>query len=309
MIFALTACAMLAACDRRPAKPAAEEQPLVVAVTIPPQAYWARRIAGPDVKILVLVAPGQSPHTYEPSPRQMVALHEARAFFRVGLALEDRILAKLRDVHPELHVVNTLKGIELLTFDDEEHDHDIGHVHEEPYDPHTWLNPSNAKIQARAICDALKRLDPNRADRFENNLSALHADLDAIDAKLRAMLAPYRGEAFYVFHPAFGYLANAYGLRQVAIEAAGKQPGGKKLAALVAEAQAAGVKIILVEPQSSPRGAEAVAEAIGATTKSVDPLAEDYLTNLDRIGAALADALCRQDRPTESNPRSAQGEP
>lgn len=308
VIAAASALAIPVACDRSPAGSASTGQALVVAACIAPQAYWTRRIAGPEVKILILVAPGQSPHTYEPTPRQMAALREARAFFRIGLALEDRILAKLGDSHADLQVVDTRKGVELLTLDHEEHDHATGHVHEETYDPHTWLNPANAKIQARAICDTLRRLDPNHAERYDENLAALHAELDVLDARLRAMLAPYRGESFYVFHPAFGYFADAYGLRQVAIEAAGKQPGGRKLTALIADARARGVRVILVEAQSSPRGAEAVAEAIGATTKTVDPLADDYTENLERIGAAVADALSRQKRESKGRLNADHGE-
>lgn len=277
--------------------PSAEEPPaaLVVAVSILPQAAFLRRIGGPHVQPIVLVGPGQSPATFDPTLKQMVRLARARLYFRIGVAFEDRLVAKIRKTYPDLRIVDTRRGIVLRSIDENP---DFGHHHHagEP-DPHIWLNPRLVKIQSRTICDALKQADPDHAVDYDQNLLAFEADLDAVDARIAQLLAPLRGGEFLVFHPAFGYFGDAYGLRQVAVETGGKEPTARQLSALIARAKKQNVKLILVQQQFTTAGARAVADAIGGAVVAVDPLAEDYLDNLRRIAAAIAESL----EPSESS--------
>jgi zinc transport system substrate-binding protein len=94
-----------------------------------------------------------------------------------------------------------------------------------------------------------------------------------------------------VYHPAFGYFADAYGLKQVPVEVEGKEPSARQLAAFIERAKAAGAKVIFVQPQFSTKSAEAVARSIGGAVVPMDPLATDYLANLERTAEKTAEAL------------------
>ncbi len=272
---------------------------LRVFVSIPPQKYFLERIGGEHVDVSVLVPPGQSPHTYEPTSKQMVDLSAARAYFRIGLPFEERVVRKLGAVLEHLNILDTNEGIQLRSMrnvtdhaDHSHHGHGEGcHHGEDELDPHVWMNPRLVKLQARTICRELSRLAPACREAFEGNLRSFETDLDRVDAKIAAALAPLRGRAFYVFHPSFGYFAEAYGLRQVAVEASGKEPTAKQLGALIAQAREDGVRLIFVQPQFATSSAEAIAEHIGGAVIPMDPLAEGYIDNLLDVAGKIEAAL------------------
>jgi zinc transport system substrate-binding protein len=274
---------------------ASAEESLGVFVSIPPQASLVQRIGGQRVTTEVLVRPGQDPHTFEPAAKQMVALARARVFFTVGLPFEEVLVGRIRANYRRLSIVDSTLGIKKRRMDAEE-GHDDGHGeedHAEPAgaDPHVWLSPAAIKTMAANMAKALGEVDPAHAAEFDENLKALLKDVDARDAKIRAMLAPYRGRAIYVYHPAFGYFCDAYGLEQRAVETGGKSPTPRQLRELIKQARADGVKVIFVQRQFDERGAQTVAQAIGGAVVPVDPLAEDVLGSMEAMARAMAEAL------------------
>jgi zinc transport system substrate-binding protein len=174
--------------------------------------------------------------------------------------------------------------------DHDEHDeHADEHDHEE--DPHVWVSPPLAKHMVGRIRDQLAELDPAHADVFARNHNAFVAELDALDAELHALLDPLPNRKFMVFHPAWGYFADSYGLTQVSIEREGKEPSARGLAALIDQAKQEKIKVVFVQPQFDKRQARQVAQAIGGVVITVDPLAADYVDNLRRVGQQFAQAL------------------
>ena len=161
-------------------------------------------------------------------------------------------------------------------------------------DQHTWLDPQLAKIQARTIADTLIRIDPSHKDQYEKNLKDFQADLDAIHEQLKKALAPVKGKSFFVFHPAYGYFGDAYGLKQIPVQIGGKEPTARQLARLIELAKEDGVRVIFVQPQFSKKTAEALAKAIGGAVVPLDDLAPDYLKNLQEMAAKLDSALQAQ---------------
>jgi zinc transport system substrate-binding protein len=263
-----------------------------VFVSILPQVEFVERVAGGRVRVEVMVQPGDNPHIFEPSPRQMAALAGAAAYFRIGVNFENALLPKLASTIKDLRVVDTRNGIQLRRMQgcgDPAHadDHDGD-------DPHIWTSPRLVKVQARTIADALVQLDPGGTADYERNYQAYAGELDALDARLAAVLAPAKGRTFMVYHPAWGYFADAYGLRQVAVEIEGKEPSARQLVRIIETARREGVKVIFVQPQFSRTGAEAVAEAIGGTVVPLDPLARNHLANLDQVAAAVSRTLAGQ---------------
>lgn len=282
---------MAAGCEREAARSPegdATRASVSVCVSIPPQAFIVERIGGDRVSVEVLVGPGQSPTTYEPAPAQMSTLDRADVYFRIGVPFEETLMGRISASMPHLNVVDLRRGIELQPIGD--HDHQEGRQHGR-LDPHTWLDPELAAVQAETIRDELTRLDPHRTATYEANLEALLADLEDVDRDIAEMLDPFAGRKMFVFHPAFGYFARAYELEQVAIEIEGKEPAPRELQHIVELAEEEGLRAIFVQPQFSDRSARAIAAEVDTQIIELDPLARDYLSNLREMARKIRSGL------------------
>lgn len=296
VLVALAILPCLAACSRNGVRKTSSDR-LVAFVTIQPQAFVVQRVGGERVSVNVMVSPGQSYHTYEPTPLQVAALAEARVYFGIGIPLERALRDKLASTDTGVEFVDTCKDIPLRPGVECAHDHDHAvHDHAGEGDPHTWLSPRLMRIQAGVVAEAMTRLDPAGAEIYATSLAELQRDLDAVDERIARRLAPYSGRSFFVFHPSFGYFADAYGLLQVSVEKEGKEPSAKHLAEVVEQARQAGVKVIFVQPQFASASATAVAREIGASVDTLDPLAADYIANLERIADKIARSFEAADR-------------
>jgi zinc transport system substrate-binding protein len=263
---------------------------MVVFTSILPQEYFVERIGGDRVEVQALVTPGSSPATYEPTPRQMAALSNAKLFFRIGVPFETAFLSKIEERTEGLRIVDTRKGITLRKMKNAH----SACCDQGGTDPHIWLNVRLVKVQARTIAEALIEADPAGKATYEKNLAAFLKELDALDDRLAEALAPFRGRTLMVFHPAWGYFADAYGLEQEPIESEGKEPSGQQLARMIELAKAEGVRVIFVQPQFSKKSAQSVADAIGGVVASIDPLAKDYVANLEGVASAVREALRKE---------------
>jgi zinc transport system substrate-binding protein len=281
-----------------------------VFVSIAPAAYFVERVGSHYVDVSVLVGPGQDPHTFEPTPKLMTKLADARVLFEMGFPFERALIKKVGSTFKNLKVVDLQQGIKLRPVTKEEEaaeeaEHEHGHgpelakEHERHHaagemDLHTWLDPHLAKNQARTIADTLIRIDPSHKNGYEKNLKAFQADLDKTNEQLTKALTAVKGKSIFVFHPAYGYFAKAYGLKQIPVQIGGKEPTARQLAKLIDLAKKEGIKVIFVEPEFSKKSAEALAKAIGGAVVPLDPLSRDYLTNLREMAAKLDSALKSQ---------------
>ena len=100
-----------------------------------------------------------------------------------------------------------------------------------------------------------------------------------------------KGKPFFVFHPSFGYFADDYGLEQIAVETGGSEPSARQLARLIDQARSSDVRVIFVQPQFSRKSAETVAAEIGGAVIPIDPLARDYIENLEQMARAVEEGL------------------
>ena len=286
-----------------------------VFVTLLPQKYVVERVAGDLAEVNVLVLPGASPHTYEPTPRQMTALSGADAYFAVGVNLEEVWLPRVRSANPSIRVFGVQRGVKKIPMaahghqgedrhaaeaGHEEHDHAAEAEHDEheghhhgTLDPHIWLDPARFAQMARNTCRGLVKIDPANASIYQANLTTLLTDIETVDADISAMLAPIPEDrrTFLVFHPAWGYFADRYHLTQVAIEAEGKEPGPKEMAAVLDLCRERHIRVIFVQPQLSARSAETIASELDAQVAPLDPLAEDWKGNLMKAAEAFKKSL------------------
>ena len=266
-----------------------------VAVSILPQSEFVSRIAGDKVKILTLVGPGASPHSYEPTPFQMAELSGAVAWFSLGVEFENALLPKVKALYPDMKIVNTAKGVTYRNLESHDHTGEPGAAQEVVGgpDPHIWLGFEAVKIQLATIRDALIALKPADSVYFRANYDAYRAEIEAVFSGLAKELAPLKGSSVFVYHPSFGYFFDNFGIRQEAVEVGGKEPTQKTLALLIQKARDDGAKVIFVQKQFSTAAARTVAQAIGGAVVEIDPLAPHWLENVKTMGAALKRASVR----------------
>lgn len=276
--------ALLAACTEP--RPAAPDAAVRAVATLPPLAWLVDRVGGERVDTVVLLPPGSSPHAFEPSPRQLRELAAAELLVMVGhpdLAFEAHQVRRLAADRPELTVV-AMAGGAVGTDDD-------------GVDPHLWTAPRHMAATAGRVAGALERLDPGGAAVYRHNLAALRDELDSLDADLRHRFSTLPHRTFFVQHPAWGHLAAAYGLRQVALEEEGKEPGPRELVRLVEEARRQRVTTVFVQRGEPRQAARVFAAETGARVVELDPLAYDWLGETRRAADALHSALTAPTRP------------
>ena len=261
-----------------------------IALSILPQAYFARRIGGDRIGVIVLTGPGQNPHDYEPSPRQMADLAAAQGWILSGAEFEISLKPKIEALFPALRIIDGVAGVQFRLLEERE-DHEESGSHEDPLEPgidrHTWLGREPAKIMATHIAETLISLDEEHKGYYTDNYRALIQDIDDEFDRLGWELAPLRGTVVFVYHPAFGYFFDEFGISQIAVETGGKEPTPRGLTRLIDEAREKNPQVIFVQAQFPVQPAETLAKALGIQVVALDPLAEDWLENIRFMGRAL----------------------
>ena len=256
----------------------------VVAVTILPQAGFVEAIGGDKVEVVVMVPPGASPHTYEVTPDQMTQLSNARMYAKVGSPVEFELawMDKLIAVNKSMLVVDCSWGIDLTESQDPD---------EPGLDPHIWLSVKNAKIMVQNICDGLVQVDAANKAYYEENCAAYSEELTKLDGDLTEDLSSVKNRSFIVFHPAFGYFARDYDLKQIGVEREGKEPDADYIVRLIEEAKEQDIRVVFVSPQYSTKSAESIAKEIGGQVVIIDPLAKEFIDNMHAIESAMKQAM------------------
>lgn len=228
---------------------------------------FTKKIGGDKINITNLVPAGTEPHDWEPSPSDMANIEKADILVYNGAGMEnwtDKVLKSINN--KKLITVEASKGLKLLDNTDKSEDLE--------YDPHVWLNPLLAKQEMEAIKNALVKADSANKDYYEKNYIDNAKKLDELDQEYKTTVSKFSKKDIVVAHQAFGYICNAYGLNQVAIEglAADSEPSPAKMAEIVKFVKANNVKYIFFEELVSPKVAEAIAHETGASTAALNPL-------------------------------------
>jgi zinc transport system substrate-binding protein len=275
-LIALTATAaavsLLSACDSGAGAAGSGGKVDVVASFYPMQ-YLAEEVGGDRVQVADLTSPGVEPHDLELSPRQVGAVENADLVVYLK-GLQPAVDEAVAQAAPA-HVVQAAAISPLV-----DHHLDEGATEEAAGgggatgDPHLWLDPTRYAAVARGVGEKLAETDPDHAAEYRKNAAALADRLARLDQEFRTGLAPYRGKEFITSHAAFGYLADRYGITQVAINGVDpeSEPSPARLAAIQRTARAHGVSTIFFETLTSPKLAKTLASDLGLKTAVLDPI-------------------------------------
>ncbi len=256
-----------------------------VAVSIAPQSYFVKQIMGKDAVVTVLVPTGSSPATYAPKPSQLKALNKASLYFATGVAFEHNWLKRFQSINHDMKIIHTDKNITKRALS---HEHDAHH--HEGLDPHIWLSPRLVMIEAKTMLDALVEADPSNKEVYIKNYTHFIQRLEKLDTQISEILAPLKQKSFVVFHPSFGYFADDYHLKQIAIEKEGKEPSLRYIKRIIDYAKENNIKTIFVAPQFSQKAAKQIAKQVGAKVVTIDPLSEDWENNLLKVAKSFEKA-------------------
>ena len=277
-------CILLCGCT------AAEEPAQIAATTLPVYEFTSRLCEGTGITVTRLVTESVSClHDYALNVRQVKAAENAELTVISGAGLE----GFMEDLLTGKAVADASRGIALLeSCHDHDHEED-GHHHEE--DPHIWLDPENAMVMARNICDALCEKYPQFQKDFESNLTTLLAGIQALEDYGNAQLQELSCREIITFHDGFGYLAEAFGLTVVhAIEEeAGAEASAKELIEIIEMVQEHEMTAIFTETNGSGSAASVIAAETGAKIYTLDMAMsgeswfEAMYRNIDTLKEAL----------------------
>ncbi|WP_205961813.1 metal ABC transporter solute-binding protein, Zn/Mn family [Psychrobacillus vulpis] len=273
--------------------------------TVYPLQYFTERIGGDAVNVSSIYPAGGNEHTFEPTQKDMMALADADLFFYIGLGLEGFVEnAKKTLANEHVKMVATVDSVSddqlqesthnhegekqhdeateaahEHEHESEEHSHnqatDEAHEHEGEgheghdhggIDPHVWISPKISQNLALSIKNSLVEAAPEQKETFEKNYEDLITEFQKLNASYEEMAHNATSKTFFVSHAAFGYIANTYGLTQIAVSGLNSQdePSQKELAKIIDLAKEKNIKYILFEQNVSSKLTEVIRKEVGA---------------------------------------------
>lgn len=252
----------------------------IVAVTIVPEQTFVEAVCGDLAEVITMIPPGNSPENYEPTPQKMEKFSKASIYFSIGVPAE------------KANILPKAGNVKVISLQDE-----VASVYPDRLfdsgerDPHIWLSPKRVKVMIDVIARKMGELDEANKDAYIRNAEAYIKQLDELDKEIISLLESMQSKKFIVYHPAFGYLADDYGLKMYALEEEGKEAKIQHLQEMLDFAKRENIKIIFYQEEIDSSQSEAFAEEIGGKTIQLAPLAADYIGNLKKIAQTIAEVI------------------
>lgn len=279
LLLPFICCMFLTGCN---SKPAQEEMPdkKIIAVTIVPEKTFAEAVCGDLAEVVVMVPPGSNPENYEPTPQEMKLLERASVYFTIGVPTEEaNILPEIGDMKIVSLQDEVAKQYQDRVFSSGERD------------PHIWMSPKRAEVMVEVIAGEMGRIDSKNKDIYNRNAQEYIKKLERLDQDIAETLQNVKNKKILVYHPAFGYLADDYGLQMYALEEEGKEASIKHLQDMIDLAKKENIKVIFYQEEIDSSQCEAFAEEINGQTMQLAPLAPDYINNLEKMVQMMKETM------------------
>lgn len=282
-----------------------------MSVSIFPIYDLVRRVAGPDADVTLVLPPGHTEHSFDPTPKDIETVSKAKIGVMVGLGLDPWMEKLLKDAAPKARIVKVGDRVPTLTVKDDpigdeevhaatkgkegekdhddhdhDHDHDKGkkddpkaghddHDHDKgAADPHVWLDPERARLIVRAVAEELGRVDAPHAIAYRERATAVDQSLAALDKEVEDRTKAFKTRGFVTFHGSFQYFAERYKLDILGViePFPGSQPSGEYIKKVLDVIKKRDVKALYSEPQLDPRPAKVLADEAKIPLGVLDPV-------------------------------------
>lgn len=253
-----------------------DSNPIIVAVSVPPQEEFAERVGGNRVKVICLLPPGADCCEYDPTAGKLIEISKADMYLSLGTGLnfETISLPKISEMNKDMQIINTSNNATLIKGD-----------------PHAWVSPKQAMIMVENIYKALAKKDPNHEEYYRRNKDAYLKDISQLDNNITGVLSNSATRSFMVYPDNWGYFARDYGLNMLAINEDNKDPSPADIKDLVDEAKAKNITTVFVTPEFNPNSAQEMAKELGATVAEIDPLAPNYMESMNNASQTIARSM------------------
>ncbi|WP_075590386.1 metal ABC transporter solute-binding protein, Zn/Mn family [Labilibacter marinus] len=260
-----------------------------ITVSILPQKYLVDKLMGDSISVNVLIPPGSSPATYSPSPLQIKSLSSSKVYLRIGhIGFEQAWMDRIIDLNPNLKISDTSTGIDFIRGEDHVHG---DHVHKGGIDPHVWTSPKTMlQVLENTTAALIKSFPKQEASIRKNNLE-LKGTIQAINEQYIQKCDSFKNKSFYIFHPAYTYLAQNYGLNQISIEHKGKEPSAQWIKKLIDNGEQLNIKAIFIQEEFDKRNAEIIASELNVPVIQVNPLSLEWDSEMTDLLTKLEGAL------------------
>lgn len=278
VLFCLLLLSSIMGCmaNQQVSAPRTQKGKIIVTATIYPLYEFACQVGGERVQVKKLIPAGGEPHSWEPSPRDIISIFDGQVFIFNGAGMEPWAEKQKEQLaQKKVKVVEASAGMDLIRHEEGAHKHHEDSKHEHlATDPHVWLDPVNAQQIVNKIKDALCEADPVGKNHYSERAAAYCRKLDQLDKEYREKLGTFANREFVVSHEAFGYLARRYGLQQIGIMGLSpeSEPDPVHLKEVVKFCREHKVKYIFFETLVSPKLSETVARETGARTLVLNPI-------------------------------------
>ncbi|QZY54568.1 metal ABC transporter solute-binding protein, Zn/Mn family [Crassaminicella profunda] len=274
MLFSLTGCN----------KEVSNIEKLTVAVSIVPEETFVKAVAGDLIEVVTMIPPGNSPENYAPSPRELQMLTKSSIYFSIGVPTEKaNILPKLSSINENIQVVPLELEVSKVYKDRE--------FSPGKRDPHIWLSPKRVKVMTEIIKDKLCEIDPKNKEIYEKNAKEYMSKIDGLDHDVKNSIKDLPKKGFLVYHPAFGYFADDYGLKMIAIEKNGKEATIEDIKRIIDYAKKEDIKTLFYQAEIDSKQSRVIAEEIEGSTQAIAPLAPDYIKNIENMAKTFIKSL------------------
>ncbi len=260
-----------------------------IMVSIPPQKYFADKLVGDKMDVKCLLENGGNPEIYEPTPSDIISIEQSDLYLLMGyLPFETSLIRKIKSNNPNLYVVDTSEGIDVLMGTHGDCPHHHGHNHHHDADPHTWSSVKNAKIIVKNMYDAIITVDTVNRDYYVANYNKLQSQLDSIDNAFTEKLVAKKGQSFLVWHPSLSYFARDYGLNQISVWQNGKETTVQSLQSKINEAENSEAQVFFFQKDYDARQAEVISRQINVNLVYINPLDYNWEKELNNVVNAIA---------------------
>ena len=258
-----------------------ENKKMIVAVSIEPQRNFVENIVGDLFEVVTIIPPGYSPENYEPSPKEIQKINDAKIYFSIGVPTEKQnILPNINNntqiVHLEEVVKNKYKDLQMPSGG---------------RDPHIWLSPKRVIVMVEEITKQLCDISPENEELFIKNSKEYIQKLEKLDINLKSTFDRLENKKIIVYHPAFGYLADEYGIQMYSLEHDGKEATVEHLTQMIDLAKKENIKIIFYQQEIDSSQSQAFAEEIKGKSIMLSPLAYNYIENFEQMCKIIKEVI------------------